>query len=117
MHWIQNNLRKAFILAVASGFILSRLMIQPAPAGVLYVTFNNASQQGVQQIHINFGNADSQSDLRIFRLAAGEKRLVPLLHAPAQGFNVEVTYADGTQQAFCANRGQEGWHQQVILKP
>ncbi len=87
----------------------------PTTPPVLLVTLINQTSQTVSSITLDFGNPDSQSHLLILRLAPGEQRQIGLNHQPGMGFNVLARYADGQEQNFCANRGLEGWRQQVVL--
>ncbi|SFX23085.1 hypothetical protein [Marinospirillum alkaliphilum] len=86
------------------------------PEASLLVEFENASDQLITSLKLDFGHASGQSSLLALRLAPGEKRSLFLNHPPAAGFNVLVSYADGLQQDFCANRGTQGQQQRVILR-
>ncbi|MCV6590352.1 MAG: hypothetical protein OIF57_15210 [Marinobacterium sp.] len=108
--------RFPFLWSIAGIVItLPFFLLQPAPAG-MQIDFQNHAQQMVQAIQLDFGNADSQSSIRILRIAPGETRAVLLNHQPGMGFNVKVSYADGSQQEFCALKGDSEWHRVLPLK-
>lgn len=71
------------------------------------VRFENQSNQMITAIRLDFGSADGQSSLQTFRLPTGESRTLFLNHPAGAGFNVQVFYADGQKQEFCALRGNK----------
>ncbi|WP_114418717.1 hypothetical protein [Marinospirillum perlucidum] len=86
------------------------------PPNSLEVEFINSSEVMIDRIQLDFGYAQGQSQIQTLRLAPGEARRLLLNHQPGAGFNVQVNFADGVKQDFCANRGEQGSHQKVILQ-
>ncbi|MBE0508408.1 MAG: hypothetical protein IBX50_17095 [Marinospirillum sp.] len=109
-------------LLLGSALLVSFMLgwwFSPAPGlpeTAMQVEFENTTDQMITSLKLDFGHARGQSSLLALRLAPGEKRTLLLNHTPGAGFNVIVDYADGVQQDFCANRGEQGQHQKVILK-
>jgi len=105
-----NDLLKRYPIILFLAGVLATVAISPLwqsePAG-MQISFRNDSQQMIQSIKLDFGNADGQSSILTLRLAPGETRPVVLNHQPGLGFNVKVTYANGQQQSFCALKGDE----------
>lgn len=91
-------------LIFASGFWVGRAN---APLDGMAVTFKNKTDQRVNTLQLDFGSADSQSSVQAFRLEPGQQRTLLLNHQPAMGFNVKVTYQDGSVQEFCALKGRK----------
>ncbi|WP_038052860.1 hypothetical protein [Thioalkalivibrio sp. ALJ1] len=103
-----------FVLGLILGAGLMHWLVEsPPPEGALMVTLHNDSDVAIRSVHFDFGHELSESSLREGEIGAGERRRVALNHVPAAGFNVEIRYADGHVQEFCANRGVEGWAQEV----
>ncbi|WP_143089500.1 hypothetical protein [Marinospirillum celere] len=80
------------------------------------VEFVNTTDVMLNSLQLDFGNAQGQTSLLSLRLAPGERRTLLLNHEPGAGFNVVARYADGVEQDFCANRGEQGQQQEVILR-
>lgn len=104
------------VLAYGLGVISADLFSSPADE-TMAVTFVNASSQPIVSIRLDFGSAALQSTIRALRIAPGESRTLLLNHAPGLGFNVDVRYADGTQQTFCALRGDSRAQVSLQLQP
>ncbi|AKJ94038.1 hypothetical protein TVD_01040 [Thioalkalivibrio versutus] len=103
-----------FVLGLVLGAAAVHWGVERPPAeGALMVTVHNDSDVLIQAIHFDFGHDLSESSIREGQLRPGEHRRVALNHVPAAGFNMEIRYADGQVQEFCANRGVEGWEQEV----
>lgn len=103
-----------FLLGLAVGAALVHWGVEPKPPeGALMVTLHNDSEIAIRAVHFDFGHDLSESSLREGEIGPGERRRVALNHPPGAGFNVEIRYADGHVQEFCANRGVEGWEQEV----
>lgn len=103
-----------FVLGIAMGAGLMHWGVERPPAdGALMVTLHNDSDTAIRAVHFDFGHDLSESSIREGEIAPGERRRVALNHPPGAGFNVEIRYADGHVQAFCANRGVDGWAQEV----
>lgn len=100
----------AFVVTVN---ILGRIGL---PASAMQVEFVNSSDLMISSLQLDFGSAQGQSSILALRLAPGETRTLVLNHEPGAGFNVVARYADGVEQDFCANRGEQGQRQQVILQ-
>lgn len=99
-----------------AGLLLGWLVFSDHPGDqVLLVTVHNDSGVLIESVRFDFSHALSQSSLFEGQLRPGERRRVALNHPPAAGFNMTVRYADGVTQEFCANRGVEGWRQEVRL--
>jgi len=81
------------------------------------VTFHNSSTLLIESINLDFGNNNSQSTIRAFRIPAGQERVLLLNHEPGLGFNVEVNYKGGIKQSFCALRGDEQTDPTIYLRP
>lgn len=96
--------RRTLALLILLGGVLG---YHSAPDEGYAVRFENQSDQMISRIKLDFGSADAQASMQSFRLAAGESRTLFLNHPPGAGFNVEVLYADGKTQSFCALRGDE----------
>jgi len=103
---------------IAVGFLLAWLVLPSAklPQQGMSVEFINASEQMIASLELDFGHAEGQSKILALRLAPGESRTLLLNHEPGAGFNVIARYADGVEQDFCANRGEQGQRQEVILQ-
>ena len=103
-----------FVAGLLLGAALAHWLAEPpSPEGALMVTLHNDSDVLIRSVHFDFGHDLSESSLREGQIQPGERRRVALNHVPAAGFNVEIRYADGHVQEFCANRGVEGWEQEV----
>ncbi|WP_019593517.1 hypothetical protein [Thioalkalivibrio sp. ALM2T] len=103
-----------FALGLALGAGLVHWGVETPPVeGALMVTVHNDSDVLIQAIHFDFGHDLSESSIREGQIQPGERRQVALNHVPAAGFNMEIRYADGHVQEFCANRGVDGWAQEV----
>ncbi|WP_019625928.1 hypothetical protein [Thioalkalivibrio sp. ALJT] len=103
-----------FLLGLAAGAALVHWGVEPEPPeGVLMITLHNDSDTAIRAVHFDFGHDLSESSIREGEIAPGERRHVALNHPPGAGFNVEIRYADGHVQEFCANRGVDGWAQEV----
>ncbi|WP_018878455.1 hypothetical protein [Thioalkalivibrio sp. ALE28] len=103
-----------FVLGLAMGAGLMHWGVERSPTeGALMVTLHNDSDTTIRAVHFDFGHDLSESSIREGEIAPGEHRRVALNHPPGAGFNVEIRYADGHVQAFCANRGVDGWAQEV----
>lgn len=104
---------------VLSGFYLA-WMIKPTidwpNRDSFLVEIINRTAQDVVSIELDFGYADGQTQQRLLRLPTEQTRFVFLNHQPGAGFNVRVVYADGLEQEFCANRGDEARRQQLVLQ-
>ena len=102
----------------AAGFLVAWLLVPSArlPEKSMQVDFINASEERIDSLQLDFGHAEGQSSLLSLRLAPGETRRLLLNHEPGAGFNVVARYADGVEQDFCANRGEQGQYQEVILQ-
>ncbi len=92
------------LLLLLAGAVLGYLL---TPTEGFSVRFENQSAQMITAIKLDFGSADGQSSLQTFRLPAGESRTLFLNHPTGAGFNVQVFYADGQKQEFCALRGNK----------
>ncbi|RDE24846.1 hypothetical protein DV711_04475 [Motiliproteus coralliicola] len=101
------------VLIFGAGFAVGR---SNAPLHGMEVTFNNASGQRIDAIQLDFGSADSQSSLQVYRIEPGQQRLLVLNHRPAMGFNVKVTYQDGQMQEFCALKGRKQQRATLTLR-
>lgn len=99
---------------IAFGWLLFSRPLQP---DIMLVTFHNQSDMLIHSVHLEFGFDLNQSDLLVLQIRPGESRTIAINHVPGRGFNTEVSYADGTVQSFCANRGASGQRQDVMLKP
>ncbi|WP_019591579.1 hypothetical protein [Thioalkalivibrio sp. ALE20] len=105
-----------FLVGLVVGGLAMHLFTEPeVPEGMLLVTVHNDTDEMIEAIHFNFSHGQSLTEMREGRIRPGERRDVALNHPPAAGFNMEVRYADGEEQAFCANRGVEGRRQEVRL--
>ncbi|WP_018935973.1 hypothetical protein [Thioalkalivibrio sp. ALJ24] len=105
-----------FLLGLLVGGLAMHLSAEPeVPEGMLLVTVHNDTEEMIEAIHFNFSHGESLTEMREGRIRPGERRDVALNHPPAAGFNMEVRYADGEEQSFCANRGVEGRRQAVRL--
>lgn len=82
----------------------------------LYLELHNADSIPIESVHMEFGFDINQSDLLTLQLRPDETRHLVLNHPPGKGFNVEVRYADGQVQNFCANRTLKQRHQQLHLQ-
>ncbi|WP_018873887.1 hypothetical protein [Thioalkalivibrio sp. ALJ16] len=103
-----------FLLGLTAGAALVHWGVAPEPPeGVLMITLHNDSEVAIRAVHFDFGHDLSESSLREGEIGPGERRRVALNHPPGAGFNVEIRYADGHAQEFCANRGVEGREQEV----
>lgn len=109
----QLSRRTMFLLLLCGGVLGYNL----APDEGFAVRFENQSQQMISSIKLDFGSADAQSSMQTFRLGAGESRTLFLNHPPGAGFNVQVLYADGQKQAFCALRGDTRVRPTIPLVP
>jgi hypothetical protein len=101
------------VLSFFMGWGISRWM--PAPLEGMAVTFSNTGEIQMQSIQLEFGNADSQSNLLALRVEPGQTRTLLLNHQPGLGFNVRIQYADGSTQEFCALRGDDRTHPTIAL--
>lgn len=101
-----------------AGFLAAWLLLPSSrlPEKGMQVDFINTTEQGIDSLQLDFGHAQGQSSLLALRLAPGETRTLLLNHEPGAGFNVVVRFADGMKQDFCANQGEQGQRQQVILQ-
>lgn len=113
-------LRAPATLVFLAGLVIGGLGVHwlsdpEVPEGMLLVTVHNDTDEMIEAIHFSFSHDQSLSELREGRIRPGERRDVALNHPPAAGFNMEVRYADGETQSFCANRGVEGRRQAVRL--
>ncbi|MGI6408655.1 MAG: hypothetical protein GXZ05_12340 [Gammaproteobacteria bacterium] len=119
--WIDrviDTARSHRMLYLLGGVILGWLLFyRPLQPDIMLVTFHNQSDMLIHSIHLEFGFDLNQSDLRIMQIRPDESRTIAINHVPGRGFNTEVSYADGTIQSFCANRGVTGQHQNVVLQP
>lgn len=118
-NWLQ-QLRsnwRMYLPVFLLGVLLGHSLLQrPAlPEQGMQVDFINTSDVAIESIQLDFGHAAGQSSLLLLRLPAGASRSLLLNHQPGAGFNLQVRYADGVQQEFCANRGVQGQYQQVRL--
>lgn len=86
------------------------------PGDGMVVRFVNADSEPITSIHLQFGNPAGQSDIRVMRLPVGESRQVLLNHSPGMGFNVDVRYASGATQTFCALKGDSRHRVTLPLK-
>ncbi|WP_017940990.1 MULTISPECIES: hypothetical protein [unclassified Thioalkalivibrio] len=103
-----------FVLGLALGAAAVHWGVERPPAeGALMVTLHNDSDVAIRAVHFDFGHDLSESSIREGEIGPGERRRVALNHVPGAGFNVEIRYADGHVQSFCANRGVDGWEQEV----
>ena len=111
--WLRHPV--AFFIA---GFLVAWLVLPGSslPEKGMQVDFINATEQQIDSLQLDFGHAQGQSSLLALRLAPGETRTLLLNHEPGAGFNVVARFADGVEQDFCANRGEQGQRQQVILQ-
>lgn len=100
------------------GFLLAWLLLPAAelPEKGMQVELVNKSDVMIDNIRLDFGYSQGQSSIQSLRLPAGETRTLLLNHEPGAGFNVQVRYADGLEQDFCANQGEQGQYQKVILQ-
>lgn len=114
--------RKQLLLCLSAslvaGFLLSSWFSSSSslPEKTMSVEFVNTSEQMIDSLQLDFGHAQGQTSLLSLRLAPGERRILLLNHQPGAGFNVVARYADGVEQDFCANRGEQGQRQEVILQ-
>lgn len=105
-----------FVAGLVLGGLTVHLLSEPeVPEGMLLVTVHNDTDEMIEAIHFNFSHDQSLTEMREGRIRPGERRPVALNHPPAAGFDMEVRYADGETQSFCANRGVEGRRQEVRL--
>ena len=102
------------LLALAGGWLMGRLT---APVLGLEVSFRNVSDVTIESIQLDFGSADTQSSIKVFRIEPGEVRTLALNHGPGMGFNVQVSYSNGRKQEFCALRGDERTQPRLDLRP
>jgi len=102
------------LAALLLGSIIGRMT---SPVLGLEVTFHNASELTIDSLHLEFGSADNQSSIRSFRIAPGISRTLALNHSPGMGFNVVVSYEDGSRQEFCALLGDNQTRPTIHLKP
>ncbi|MBV0934858.1 hypothetical protein [Marinobacterium weihaiense] len=102
------------LLALAGGWVAGRMT---HPALGLEVGFYNASEVMIESIQLDFGSADTQSRIQVFRIAPGETRTLALNHSKGMGFNVQVNYSDGRKQEFCALRGDDRARPELELRP
>jgi len=106
------------LIGILLGFLVSSWLdsTENLPEASIRVDFVNSTEVMISSLQLDFGYAQGQSTLLTLRLAPGERRTLLLNHEPGAGFNVIAQYADGLKQDFCANQGEQGQRQEVILK-
>ncbi|WP_151702928.1 hypothetical protein [Nitrincola alkalilacustris] len=110
-------MKKLFFSVLAALLLGSIAGRMSSPVLGLEVTFYNASELMIDSLHLEFGSADTQSSIRSFRIAPGTSRTLALNHNPGMGFNVVVSYGDGSRQEFCALLGDNQTRPRIQLKP
>lgn len=100
------------------GFVLASLLGRQTslPDSAMQVELINRSEVMISSLQLDFGSVQGQSKLLALRIEPGESRTLMLNHEPGAGFNVVAQYSDGLKQDFCANQGEQGQYQQVILQ-
>lgn len=115
-HAVHNRwLRLVVPLLTFSAGLLCALWWAEPPG--LEVEFVNAGSKPIESIQLDFGSAALQSSIRVLRIAPGQSRTLVLNHSPGMGFNVRVRYAGGSEQEFCALRGDDRRRAMIRLAP
>lgn len=119
--WIDRTIdamRSRSMLYLLGGTALGWLLFsRPLQPDIMLATFHNQSDMLINSVHLEFGFDLNQSDLLVLQIRPDESRTIAINHVPGRGFNTEVSYADGTVQSFCANRGISEQRQVVVLRP
>ncbi len=69
----------------------------------------NQTGEMIISTEISHGNADTEEQIKLFRIANGERRTVVLNHQPGMGFRLVAQLQSGATRDYCTGKANKAW--------